>query len=167
MLYSNLHWLKPWASSSAGRAPRSQRGGRGFESPLVHQILKGLHHIWKVRDPRFRRVPATKCLKQRTLVWERLVGHEELRNNIPRRWLLPETRNCRSRGLGNPHSQKGFAGKMSCFPSLCLVPHAPFRAARERKQALTRYRRLSDCFCRIHSEIERHPSMNGCSGLQF
>src|SRR6266850_1201990 len=26
-----------WASSSAGRAPRSQRGGRGFESPLVHQ----------------------------------------------------------------------------------------------------------------------------------
>src|SRR6267142_1738196 len=31
-----------WASSSAGRAPRSQRGGRGFESPLVHQILKNL-----------------------------------------------------------------------------------------------------------------------------
>src|ERR1700730_1499605 len=31
-----------WASSSAGRAPRSQRGGRGFESPLVHQILKDL-----------------------------------------------------------------------------------------------------------------------------
>src|SRR6266849_10850558 len=28
-----------WASSSAGRAPRSQRGGRGFESPLVHQHL--------------------------------------------------------------------------------------------------------------------------------
>src|ERR1700747_234606 len=29
-----------WASSSAGRAPRSQRGGRGFESPLVHHNLK-------------------------------------------------------------------------------------------------------------------------------
>ena len=28
-----------WASSSAGRAPRSQRGGRGFESLLVHQHL--------------------------------------------------------------------------------------------------------------------------------
>src|SRR6516164_757390 len=40
MLYSNLYWLKPWASSSAGRAPRSQRGGRGFESPLVHHNLK-------------------------------------------------------------------------------------------------------------------------------
>src|SRR5580704_12313011 len=25
-----------WAGSSVGRAPRSQRGGRGFESPLVH-----------------------------------------------------------------------------------------------------------------------------------
>src|SRR5229473_5238392 len=29
-----------WASSSAGRAPRSQRGGRGFESHLVHQSLR-------------------------------------------------------------------------------------------------------------------------------
>jgi hypothetical protein len=28
----------PWAASSVGRAPRSQRGGRGFESPAVHQI---------------------------------------------------------------------------------------------------------------------------------
>ena len=27
-----------WGSSSAGRAPRSQRGGRGFESLLLHQI---------------------------------------------------------------------------------------------------------------------------------
>src|SRR5882762_10190622 len=37
-----------WASSSAGRAPRSQRGGRGFESPLVHQILKKLTHFRKL-----------------------------------------------------------------------------------------------------------------------
>ena len=28
-----------WAVSSAGRAPRSQRGGRGFESPTVHHFL--------------------------------------------------------------------------------------------------------------------------------
>jgi hypothetical protein len=28
-----------WAVSSAGRAPRSQRGGRGFESLTVHQFL--------------------------------------------------------------------------------------------------------------------------------
>jgi hypothetical protein len=28
-----------WATSSAGRAPRSQRGGRGFKSPVVHQSL--------------------------------------------------------------------------------------------------------------------------------
>jgi hypothetical protein len=28
-----------WASSSAGRAPRSQRGGRGFESLLVHHLI--------------------------------------------------------------------------------------------------------------------------------
>jgi hypothetical protein len=27
-----------WATSSVGRAPRSQCGGRGFESPVVHQI---------------------------------------------------------------------------------------------------------------------------------
>jgi hypothetical protein len=27
-----------WAVSSAGRAPRSQRGSRGFESPTVHHI---------------------------------------------------------------------------------------------------------------------------------
>src|SRR5215469_10896008 len=39
VMYSSLNWLKRWASSSAGRAPRSQRGGRGFESPLVHQYL--------------------------------------------------------------------------------------------------------------------------------
>ena len=29
----------PWGSSSAGRAPRSQRGGRGFESLLLHHFL--------------------------------------------------------------------------------------------------------------------------------
>src|SRR3954449_7536069 len=29
---------KQWAASSAGRAPRSQRGGRGFEPHAVHQI---------------------------------------------------------------------------------------------------------------------------------
>ena len=28
----------PWGSSSAGRAPRSQRGGRGFESLLLHHL---------------------------------------------------------------------------------------------------------------------------------
>src|ERR1700680_4411136 len=28
-----------WGSSSAGRAPRSQRGGRGFESLLLHQFF--------------------------------------------------------------------------------------------------------------------------------
>src|SRR3989440_3087242 len=38
-----LKWICcSWASSSAGRAPRSQRGGRGFESLLVHQILNNL-----------------------------------------------------------------------------------------------------------------------------
>src|SRR5690348_14127830 len=30
-----------WASSSAGRARRSQRRGRGFESHLVHQFFHG------------------------------------------------------------------------------------------------------------------------------
>ena len=29
----------PWGCSSAGRAPRSHRGGQGFESPHLHQIL--------------------------------------------------------------------------------------------------------------------------------
>jgi hypothetical protein len=32
-----------WAASSAGRAPRSQRGGREFEPPAVHQIQP---HRW-------------------------------------------------------------------------------------------------------------------------
>ena len=35
-----------WGSSSAGRAPRSQRGGRGFKSPLLHQFP----HFTPVRD---------------------------------------------------------------------------------------------------------------------
>src|ERR1041385_6174236 len=29
---------QPWAASSAGRAPRSQRGGREFEPRAVHHI---------------------------------------------------------------------------------------------------------------------------------
>ena len=34
-------WVRrnEWAASSAGRAPRSQRGGREFEPPAVHQSL--------------------------------------------------------------------------------------------------------------------------------
>ena len=39
-----------WAASSAGRAPRSQRGGRGFESHAVHQ-----RHDWKVGCQRAKR----------------------------------------------------------------------------------------------------------------
>ena len=31
-----------WRGVLALMIPRSQRGGRGFESPLVHQILKNL-----------------------------------------------------------------------------------------------------------------------------
>ena len=31
--------VQMWAASSAGRAPRSQRGGREFDPPAVHQIL--------------------------------------------------------------------------------------------------------------------------------
>src|SRR5271154_3570237 len=32
-----------WAASSVGRAPRSQRGGRGFESHAVHQSLSSMN----------------------------------------------------------------------------------------------------------------------------
>ena len=28
-----------WGCSSVGRAPRSQRGGKGFESPQLHQLF--------------------------------------------------------------------------------------------------------------------------------
>jgi hypothetical protein len=34
-----------WAASSAGRAPRSQRGGRGFESHAVHQLSHSISNI--------------------------------------------------------------------------------------------------------------------------
>src|SRR5690606_4406270 len=36
--------FREWAASSAGRAPRSQRGGREFEPPAVHQLLP-VHRI--------------------------------------------------------------------------------------------------------------------------
>src|SRR5580704_11974999 len=39
-----------WASSSAGRAPRSQRGGRGFESLLVHQIFNHFYCFSKLHE---------------------------------------------------------------------------------------------------------------------
>src|SRR4026208_2052918 len=29
---------RPWGCSSAGRAPRSHRGGQGFESPHLHHL---------------------------------------------------------------------------------------------------------------------------------
>ena len=35
-----------WACSSAGRAPRSQRGGHGFEPHQVHQIKIRLHETF-------------------------------------------------------------------------------------------------------------------------
>src|SRR6516225_7466621 len=54
VMYSSLNWLKRWASSSAGRAPRSQRGGRGFESPLVHHNLKEIHIL--ANPPKFDQV---------------------------------------------------------------------------------------------------------------
>src|SRR5215472_326574 len=39
----NAKWL--WHRILALSFPRSQRGGRGFESPLVHQILKDLTNL--------------------------------------------------------------------------------------------------------------------------
>ena len=33
-----LNWDSQWAASSVGRAPRSQRGGRGFEPHAVHHL---------------------------------------------------------------------------------------------------------------------------------
>ena len=36
-----------WASSSAGRAPRSQRGGRRFDPGLVHQILQFTYIVFR------------------------------------------------------------------------------------------------------------------------
>ena len=48
-------FFDPWGSSSVGRASRSQRGGREFESPLLHHPAKnkecGFHPIKGV--PRF------------------------------------------------------------------------------------------------------------------
>src|SRR5262249_41624174 len=35
--HAGYTWVFQWAASSVGRAPRSQRGGREFEPPAVHQ----------------------------------------------------------------------------------------------------------------------------------
>src|SRR6187401_1549827 len=34
---------RPWGCSSAGRAPRSHRGGQGFESPHLHHLPAPRH----------------------------------------------------------------------------------------------------------------------------
>ena len=45
-----------WAASSVGRAPRSQRGGREFEPPAVHQILQQFSEfLTPLRTPPKRR----------------------------------------------------------------------------------------------------------------
>ena len=46
-----------WGNSSAGRAPRSQRGGRGFESHLLHHST----------SPQYFRSASSHCLR----VWLR------------------------------------------------------------------------------------------------
>ncbi len=40
-----LRCLRAWGSGSAGRAPPSQGGGRGFKSLLLHQYFKGLRQM--------------------------------------------------------------------------------------------------------------------------
>src|SRR5580765_8449171 len=42
-----------WAASSAGRAPRSQRGGREFEPPAVHHFSSKIRRFGP-RRPRLR-----------------------------------------------------------------------------------------------------------------
>ena len=41
-LKSEIQFCDKWGLSSAGRAPRWQRGGQGFDSPRLHQSSKGL-----------------------------------------------------------------------------------------------------------------------------
>jgi hypothetical protein len=40
-----LKTIREWAVSSAGRAPRSQCGGRGFDPPTVHQPSGSIHAV--------------------------------------------------------------------------------------------------------------------------
>ena len=49
-----------WAASSVGRAPRSQRGGRGFESHAVHQIPFWYPHYRASIDVKDRRTQTLK-----------------------------------------------------------------------------------------------------------
>ena len=45
-VHAGANIRREWAASSAGRAPRSQRGGREFEPPAVHQ------NAWQMRQLR-------------------------------------------------------------------------------------------------------------------
>src|SRR5690348_6320385 len=42
--------MMAWAASSVGRAPRSQRGGREFESPAVHHLFNHLPRFSKFNE---------------------------------------------------------------------------------------------------------------------
>ena len=52
MLRAKFFYEKFWGSSSAGRASRSQRGGRGFESHLLHQFFASEQKIGGCRRGR-------------------------------------------------------------------------------------------------------------------
>src|SRR5690606_42134081 len=56
-----LHRLPRWGSSSAGRAPRSQRGGRGFESLLLQD-----RKSTRLNSSHVKISYAVFCLKKKT-----------------------------------------------------------------------------------------------------
>jgi hypothetical protein len=75
------HGRSTWAASSAGRAPRSQRGGREFEPPAVHQRD---HQRARNEDGRHVRVPHTD--RSRNLVADEVDGHRaDARHRDPAR----------------------------------------------------------------------------------
>src|SRR5713101_7372033 len=60
-----------WAASSVGRAPRSQRGGRGFESHAVHQFpheFQRMKRFWRSAP---KQMSLSEQLETMRLDWDR------------------------------------------------------------------------------------------------
>ena len=144
-----------WATSSAGRAPRSQRGGRGFESHVVHhffQVFLSLvlpsplrNAAVSAQSPRCARSQRSRTASVYQIVWIPTACRRRSRvTRGKRRWRAVAAM-MRS-GMSGTMS-RGMCGSASATPPSTGAINSPesasVRAARSRSRAPSGSLRLS------------------------
>ena len=103
-----VHCFEPWGSSSVGRAPGSQSGGRGFDPHLLHHIFRMLYILGRARWG-----DSGALYPQSAIAGSN--SHQEVSRLWTERWkVVSKVRFCATHGFRTPSGPEGSSGRNVC-----------------------------------------------------